>query len=400
MKKLLRPELLLLGIATVISLVACEVVLRAFVALSDSAIAREVRQADPFAIQVRPDGDFGFRQKPNGTFRYQNGTVATSNAQGYRGPVVDSVKAPGTTRIVLLGGSSTHGWGVVDDSTLDTFMRSELAERAPDLRVEVVNLAFDGYDSQQFVQRLRVDGIPLEPDIIIVNAGANDVRNSRYQNLQPRDERTLLWEPPIRTMREEERRGGPTVETRLKRALYLARVPGIVKVHVRAMQTEQPQGPIVPNFAAADYYEQNLQEIVELAAAQGACLVLSTEPSALKWLPPDSVSEVSYWVGTAAQTQQVRDTLGVRMQSVADRAASSGQPVWHIGPDLPQTGFLDDSHLAASGYRELARILVDEIVPPIRGAEEPDAPVGRQACAAQSRLRRPAHGNDLEPEGE
>src|SRR5262245_6628762 len=170
---------------------AGEVVIRAY-GRWDEGFGGIVRQADPFAISIEPHGQLGYRQRPNSTFHYSNGTQATSNAAGYRGPLVAVTKPPRTVRIILLGGSTTHGWGVEDGQTIDTYMRAILAERHPEVAVEVVNLAFDGYDSHQLVERLRTDGLRLAPDLIIVNDGINDVRNSRIADLKDPDPRTLI----------------------------------------------------------------------------------------------------------------------------------------------------------------------------------------------------------------
>src|SRR5437016_13823272 len=140
MKVPIRPEVMVLVAAMFFALAVAEGGLRLYGALSRSTTASEITN-DPLGVLVRPHGDLGFRQAPNSIYRYPNGTAATSNAQGFRGPVVDSVKPPHTVRVVLLGSSTTHGWGVPDDSTIDAFMRRELATRRPDLRFEVLNLA-------------------------------------------------------------------------------------------------------------------------------------------------------------------------------------------------------------------------------------------------------------------
>lgn len=155
--------------------------------------AANLRYYDLLGIQIEPMGRDGFRQRPNAAFHYPGGAVITANAQGFRGPVVAVPKPPGTLRVVLVGGSATYGWGVNDDHTIDTYLRQRLANRFPASRVEVVNLAFDGYDSYQISERVRVDGVRFQPDIIIVNAGINDVRNARFPDLRDDpDPRTIL----------------------------------------------------------------------------------------------------------------------------------------------------------------------------------------------------------------
>ena len=165
------------GLAIGVGAVLTEAGLRMYAHVNES-FGHVYRGFDPLYSQVEPHGTIGYRQKPNSTFRYRNGTTATSNAMGFRGPIVLIPKPPGIFRIVLLGGSATHGWAVEDDETIDAYMRKLLSKRHQGATFDVVNLAFDGYDSYQLVERLRTDGLQLDPDLIIVNSRINDVRNA------------------------------------------------------------------------------------------------------------------------------------------------------------------------------------------------------------------------------
>src|SRR5438309_327144 len=142
--------------AVVVGAVLMEGVVRLY-AVVDRRFAAGFREFDPMAVQIEPHGARGYRQRPSSVFHYVNGTAATSNALGYRGPVVPLHPSPGTVRIILLGGSTTHGWGVPDEQTIDAQMRTLFKERYPERRFEVVNLAFDGYDSYQLLERLTSD---------------------------------------------------------------------------------------------------------------------------------------------------------------------------------------------------------------------------------------------------
>ncbi|MGH7263548.1 MAG: hypothetical protein ACREMB_01680, partial [Candidatus Rokuibacteriota bacterium] len=104
-----------------IGLVASEVAIRVYAGM-DKGVGRVLRGHDPMAVSIAPHGRFGYRQRPNSAFHYGNGTTATSNAMGFRGPLVAVPKPPGTYRILLLGGSTTHGWGVGDEETIDAYM--------------------------------------------------------------------------------------------------------------------------------------------------------------------------------------------------------------------------------------------------------------------------------------
>jgi hypothetical protein len=109
-------------------------------------------------VLFAPHGEHGYKQRPGLIQHYPNGTRANWNRFAYRGPEVDTAKRRDVYRIVLLGGSTTHGYAVDDHETIDAYMRSILGDRYRDRRFEVVNLALGGYDSYQLFERMRTDG--------------------------------------------------------------------------------------------------------------------------------------------------------------------------------------------------------------------------------------------------
>lgn len=360
----IAPVAVLLAVSLLAAALLAEGALR-ILALTGNRLAHEVAAADPFAVKVEPLGVFGYRQRPAAVLKYRNGTTASANRQAFRGPDVAVPKPAGTFRIILLGESSTHGWFVDDSQTIDAYLRGRLAAERPDLRTEVVNLAYDGYDGYQMWQRLLSDGVPLDPDLVVVNAGVNDVRNAQYPSLGDPDPRTLIWEGELRHQREERARGGPTLWTRLKHISYLARLPAVVRQDL-AMQRHggghaATHGPYAD---AADNFERNITRIAGVANHLGVPLLLSTPPSAL--LLPDAPPRMAprgYWVIDAVTTQRYRDTLAARMQRLAASLDAAGEPVAYLSHSLPGRLFLDDVHLTPEGNRAMAADFAQAIAP-------------------------------------
>lgn len=373
----LVPAALLAGILLGTTLLLAEGALRLAAAVDDDIAAA---LPDPMRAKIEPHGELGFRPRAGERFDYRNGTFSVMNDSGYRGPVVAVPKPAGTYRIILLGGSTSHGWGVNEGHAIDAHLRAELARRHPGRRIEVVNLAFDGYDSYQDFERLRSDGMPMEPDLVIVNSGINDVRNAKIPNLADRDPRSMQWGPVLARLRAEQAEGGPAPKTLVKHWLYAARVPSLVRDRVAMQRNAQrvrqggaplPAGMLldapveVPaaNPQAADYFERNLQRVAKLTAATGTPLLFSTPPSALRYLNPAMRSGIEYWLANATLTQAFRDTLDTRMRRVADSLAASGRVALHLRHDFQQGVFLDDCHLTPEGNAQLARAFADAITP-------------------------------------
>lgn len=357
------------AVSIAVGILAAEGVIRGYAHIG-SETGRRLAVRDPLAILFEPYGEFGYRQKPNKIQRYGNGTRAIWNSMGYRGPLVSRTKPDGTFRIILLGGSATHGFGVNNDETIDAHMRDHLGQRFVKTRFEVINLALGGYDSYQVFERMRTDGVKLLPDLVIVNSGINDVANARFSNLtEPPDPRILRWSNVMTRMREEAKRGGPSLRTLARHYSYLARVPGYI--HETFLQRKAMRGPILlePNPDAIDYFEVNLLRTIELAENVGAGVILSTPPSALttKYKPSDPPAR-SYWVVDAATTEEYRQRLARRMRKVAQDQQALGRRVRYVSRELPPGLFLDDAHLTSAGNRAMAANLVEAAVPFIDAA--------------------------------
>jgi lysophospholipase L1-like esterase len=261
-------------------------------------------------------------------------------------------------------------------------MRRLLADSYPGRSFEVINLGFDGYDSYQIYERLKTDGMPLQPDVVIVHEGINDVRNARYSGLKDRDPRTMLWISEVQRSQEERLRGGPSAWTRLKHYAYVARLPGATRSRLNLAQV--PDTLTQPYPDALEYFERNLGRIVELTRNTGSVVLFSIAPSSLLTkYQPDDTSGISYWIGNAAVTQSYRDSLDERLQSFVERAAESGERVGRIRyVEVPPERFLDDAHLDSEGNRLVAEAFVSALAPLIEGP-----PAGNSSLVASPATR-------------
>lgn len=123
---------------------------------------------------------------------YRSPTVNT-NELGFRGGAVKNPKPPGRVRIVVVGGSAAFGSGASSDAA--TFpARLEAALRARSGRdLEVVNAGAPAYVSGQELARLVFELVDLEPDIVIVYDGFNDLNSALMFDPRPGYPSNFSW---------------------------------------------------------------------------------------------------------------------------------------------------------------------------------------------------------------
>ena len=99
--------------------------------------------------------------KPNA-----EGSQASINALGFRGPMPEQPKPDGRYRIITLGDSSFYGFGVNDAETFDVQLTAALQDEGRD--VDSVNAGVAGYSIAQ--HRVAMDEVlwDLEPDLLVL----------------------------------------------------------------------------------------------------------------------------------------------------------------------------------------------------------------------------------------
>jgi lysophospholipase L1-like esterase len=96
------------------------------------------------------------------------------NADGFRGEQYDRVKPHDTKRIMVLGDSNGFGWGIDEGQQFGALLDKELD------RVQVLNLALSGYGPDQSYLRFVRDGIPWQPDVVVLQLTLNDFEEIQY----------------------------------------------------------------------------------------------------------------------------------------------------------------------------------------------------------------------------
>ena len=137
-------------------------------------------QVDRFVLFSSLDpGDFAFTPHQYLSYAptpgYRNG-LTSHNSLGFRNAEVSLQKPGGVYRIVALGGSSTYDVRIEDNARtftaqLEELLRTQYGHPA----VEVINAGVPGYNSWEMLINLEFRVLDLDPDLVIIYEGTNDV---------------------------------------------------------------------------------------------------------------------------------------------------------------------------------------------------------------------------------
>jgi lysophospholipase L1-like esterase len=167
-------NIIVLGVTVVFCCLALELGLRIIYARSMD-FSMEMWK---YAVQLkRPvaDPDLSFAHLPNG-HAFLMGADVKINSQGLRDREYSLEKAPGTYRIMLLGDSTTFGWGVREEDTAAKILERKLAADPPRgyTQVEVLNAGVGNYDTVQEVTYYQTRGQAFHPDLVVLVFFIND----------------------------------------------------------------------------------------------------------------------------------------------------------------------------------------------------------------------------------
>lgn len=131
-----------------------------------------------YAVQLKqpvPDARLSFSHAPNRS-AFLMGVQVTTNSHGLRDSEYAEIKPQTTYRIVMLGDSTTLGWGVAQDQTIPKLLERELNRSglAGYQHCEVLNAGVGNYDTVQEVAHFRTYDRVFHPDLVILDYFIND----------------------------------------------------------------------------------------------------------------------------------------------------------------------------------------------------------------------------------
>ncbi len=131
-----------------------------------------------YAVQLKhpvSNPNLSFAHRAN-SHAFLMGSDVTINSQGLRDHEYSLTKSPGVYRVLVLGDSTTLGWGVPLDQTTAKILERELNAQhtAGYQRFEVINTGVGNYDTVQEVTYYETQGRKFHPDLVILMYFIND----------------------------------------------------------------------------------------------------------------------------------------------------------------------------------------------------------------------------------
>jgi len=271
------------------------------------------------------------------------------NSMGVWGDEVEVPRPPQILRVAAVGGSSTQGCCPCETASASypAQLRLLLGDRPiGGLEVEIVNAGIEGFHATNVCEWLRVGVLPLEPDVVLVYSGWNDIAgvDVDFGNLGK-------WSDPL-------------VE-RSALAHEIARIVYAAHQH-RVSMEDSAKGRYRDHVPTR--FVESLRCIVDTCRAFGARPVLMTQASNLRPDMPAAAARrevlvpvglgsaddlVDLWVVYRRHTQQVAEEMDV---DFIDTVGAMQRP---DADELME----DHMHPEAEGYRVLAEWIAPRLIP-------------------------------------
>jgi lysophospholipase L1-like esterase len=300
-----------------------------------------------------------YRLKPGFELRSNDGLQVTRhNSSGFRANEDFPPRTEGALRIICLGGSTTYGVCVADNSatypaSLERMMNRDYRPAGWD-RVEVFNLGVGGYTTREVLLNLRLYGLPLEPDVVLIQCAVNDVKPRFYADF---DADYKHFRKPLEPL-------NPGFLARMafhsQFLLMMGYELGLLMPLTLQSRSEYPMRPAseaVVNLArnGPEAYRRNLAEAVDLAEKAGAQVWLLTQAHLFSpaFQAPDAETRLldgAYRKGVIEHNEVVRDLAGTAQVGIVDLERE-------MPPSLQY--YADPVHMTEEGNRVKARLIAE-----------------------------------------
>jgi tetratricopeptide (TPR) repeat protein len=219
-------------------------------------------------------------------------------------------KPAGAYRIFCLGGSTTIGFPFGQVGSFSSFLRERLKATFPDRSIEVINLAMTATNSYTVNDIARELG-SYSPDLLIVYDGHNEfygaLGSASLESVSGARWVTKLYLKLVHLKTFQLMRDAVAWAGGLFRSSEAQLPAGTTLMETLAREQTIPYGSDL-YVQTLENYRRNLQELSEIGASLGAPIVVCTQVSNLRDLPP-FVSESPRSPGIPQKPELVKSAL-------------------------------------------------------------------------------------------
>ena len=282
------------------------------------------------------------------------------NNMGFRGDNLAVPKPFNEFRIFIIGGSSAECLYIDDSQSIDATLQDYLQEHvSPDISIKVYNAGKSGDASDDHISMLAHRVVHLEPDMIIVFSGINDLTRSIYGYDYLHYIKTSKGRVPIFRLLATEfqiprrlyyliKRISPTTQDVLEQITKKSNYKE--KIELRKSVPVTNETPRVDRKA----YINNLKSIIGLAKGHGIQLVFVTQQTT--WNSPvDPRVSNWHWMlhcnGKTYREDFMDEALEALNEVMRQVSIEQAIPIYDLAKLLPKSleFFYDDVHFNVRG---------------------------------------------------
>jgi lysophospholipase L1-like esterase len=292
------------------------------------------------------------------TPNYQKG-LTSHNSLGYRNEEFALEKPEGVYRIVALGGSSTYDVSIEEnEKTFTAQLEKLLAEEYGYKNVQVINAGVPGYNSWEILVNLEFRVLDLDPDLVIIYEGTNDVHARLVDPSAYRGDdwgRRRAWQAPRVSFWEHS-----ALLRILSRAMNITRqvsvddfvsAPTYLSWPFESRLLEDNLDPVeVLEQNPPIYFRRNLENMIAVARENDVQILFST------WAHSPNLND---YASEGYYQQGFRENNEV----VEEVAASHDIPLFDFASVMPQDAvyWADGRHVNEAGALVKARLFAQYI---------------------------------------
>jgi len=308
---------------------------------------------------------------PAGRTPWGGGVQHSKNELGFRGESFPEAPAA-RLKVIALGGSTTECFYLSDGEDWPSLTAELLADAFPSLWMN--NAGLDGHSTRGHLVLLREALLPLEPDVVLIYAGINDLARTTLNDV----EKDTIF-PALRLGTDAMSFKSWIARSRLLSSLYnilnsLA-VQEIGVGHGRMDFASLGPAEFTPGAreeflasvrAGAPGYEFRLRKMIEGLASAGALPVLITQPTVLGGgTDPVSGADLDAIAFASVDGASLRSALEILNETTRRMAREVGLPLIDVASRLPSSSryYYDFFHYTPDGSAAVAAIVADGLCP-------------------------------------